>query len=722
MDNRIRTKSVSLTALMISSLLVGLLSAAPTAMAANETSSGVITGTETWSGSHPLTGDVIIASGAKLIVNPGTTVTIPNGTYIDVRGALCAGDVSCGANGMASNSSRVTFKWNDPADDQANGSCYGGLPFDHWNRDPSCYEGILLRNTVDISKTKLNHVSIEDAYGIPRWVQDVQQVRYGAIVLDGASPTLTGLKFTDINTTSLLIMDLASPLINGGEFTVGSDDTSLIGAGIQAYGAGTLLDPFEVRNAVFESTDKGCGQQDDGRYAMWAEKSFVDIQGMVVETGDYGLRLDDSAGSVTSGTFDVKCNAIDLNGRMKVGDTPYKLDINYNQATTEENSPFTAYDDAWAEYDGNIIDGASGGSGFQVFNSEVVFKNGVIGPIGGWNGIWSIGRSDVTVINTVIQDTAKEPLIAGEYHAGESGWNVPGPDKNRMYVRDSTITADAGDCTSTKIWGGDFACPALSAFRSSVTMINNDVAMAGTDNDALRIIGSIVDIRDNTFTAQGVGARVINHDTGYAGADQFGSLGFFSGNTWSNITQAYNVTKSSITVQSETIPATAPGTYPVSLSWPDAEANDWNEYLGKVILTSAKDTPPQEFPLALELTNNSTTFTFANLTNLDTDSIFIDTSPIKWAVQVRRAELVKFRAVVDGVRVADTQIIIEDAHGNDLYDLRTDALGWSEVIALPSDFHLDFRGLAGGDNPDGFASDPLENSCNDGVDNDGDLI
>ena len=42
-------------------------------------------------------------------------------------------------------------------------------------------------------------------------------------------------------------------------------------------------------------------------------------------------------------------------------------------------------------------------------------------------------------------------------------------------------------------------------------------------------------------------------------------------------------------------------------------------------------------------------------------------------------------------------------------------------MALPSNFHLDFRGLGGGDNPDGFADDEYEDSCSDGIDNDGDL-
>jgi hypothetical protein len=66
-------------------------------------------------------------------------------------------------------------------------------------------------------------------------------------------------------------------------------------------------------------------------------------------------------------------------------------------------------------------------------------------------------------------------------------------------------------------------------------------------------------------------------------------------------------------------------------------------------------------------------------------------------------------------------VLIEDALGNDLYSLYTDQDGYTPWFALASDSHLDFRGLAGGDNPDGFADDEYEDSCSDGIDNDGDL-
>ena len=67
MKNSTTQKSVSLVTLLLLSTMTGLI-VLPTASAINETSSGTITGTETWSGTHNLNGDVVVAEGAKLIV------------------------------------------------------------------------------------------------------------------------------------------------------------------------------------------------------------------------------------------------------------------------------------------------------------------------------------------------------------------------------------------------------------------------------------------------------------------------------------------------------------------------------------------------------------------------------------------------------------------------------------------------------------------------------
>ena len=726
MEETHRNKSLLLSFLMLTSVMIGLVGLVPTALATNETSAGTISGTEVWSGSHTLTGDIIVATGANLIVQPGTTVTLPNGTSIDVRGGMCAGDVACGANGMASNSSRITFNWQDPSNASATGSCYGIFNGNHYNRDPSCNEGILLRSTVDIGATKLNHVSITNAYGMPRWVSEISEVRYGALVAEGASPTMTGLKFEGVNTTSLLILDLARPDIVGGEFTVGDDDTSLVGSAIQAYGAGSAIQPLSIIAPVFTGTANGCGQNDDGRHVLWVEESFVDIQYAVIGSGDYGIRLDDSAGTVTSSTISTTCNGIDVNSKKTAGNNvAYQLTVADNKITTDEKSPLTAFNFAWVDFNNNAIDGASDGSGIQISKSQVNINGGSIGPIGGWNGVWSIGESDVRVENVTIQDTAKEPIIAGEYHFGDSGWSVPAPSENRMYVANSIIQSGGGECTGQKSWGGDFPCPAVHAFRSSLTLLNNDIDIGG-GGDGIRAVGAIIDVRGNTINSTGTGANIKHHNTGYAGDPQFGTLAFFSRNTWSGVGQTYNVTKSSITVQSENIPipsAAANTSNPVNLAWPDVEAAAWTNWETQVLVPTCSVWPPQHFPLALEMTNNSTVFTYSNLTGLDTSNIYIDTSPIKWAVQIRKAEIVKFRTVVEGIRVGGSTVLIEDSHGEDLYSLTTDSQGWTPEVSLASDFHLDMTGGGpGGINPDRYADDEGENSCSDGIDNDGDLI
>ena len=165
----------------------------------------------------------------------------------------------------------------------------------------------------------------------------------------------------------------------------------------------------------------------------------------------------------------------------------------------------------------------------------------------------------------------------------------------------------------------------------------------------------------------------------------------------------------------------------VVLDWPDQEAWPANGFQGAIIPTpisecaSCDNLTPRNFPLAVNMDNNSTVFTFANLSNLDTSKIFIKSQPTQYAVQVRRAEMVRFQTLVDGMKVENANVLIEDALGNDLYSLYTDDDGYTPWFALASDSHLDFRGLAGGDNPDGFADDEYEDSCSDGIDNDGDL-
>ena len=64
MSGRRPLSSISLVTLLLMSLMVGMVTV-PTVSANNETKNGVVVGTETWSGTHTLTGDVEVAEGAK---------------------------------------------------------------------------------------------------------------------------------------------------------------------------------------------------------------------------------------------------------------------------------------------------------------------------------------------------------------------------------------------------------------------------------------------------------------------------------------------------------------------------------------------------------------------------------------------------------------------------------------------------------------------------------
>ena len=55
-----RVRSSFLVFLMLSSVLIALVGPASPVMANNETTSGTITTSETWSGTHQLTGDITI--------------------------------------------------------------------------------------------------------------------------------------------------------------------------------------------------------------------------------------------------------------------------------------------------------------------------------------------------------------------------------------------------------------------------------------------------------------------------------------------------------------------------------------------------------------------------------------------------------------------------------------------------------------------------------------
>ncbi len=80
MSNKKSGKSISLVMLLILSSLAGMLMLPYSSAAGiNQTTSGILNGQETWSGTHTLTDNVTVASGASLVVSAGTTVNIPYG-------------------------------------------------------------------------------------------------------------------------------------------------------------------------------------------------------------------------------------------------------------------------------------------------------------------------------------------------------------------------------------------------------------------------------------------------------------------------------------------------------------------------------------------------------------------------------------------------------------------------------------------------------------------
>ena len=85
--------------------------------------------------------------------------------------------------------------------------------------------------------------------------------------------------------------------------------------------------------------------------------------------------------------------------------------------------------------------------------------------------------------------------------------------------------------------------------RAGATLVDN-VFTAGGTADGIRATGALLNVQRNTWNLNAAGAVIQNFDTGAAGAQQYGSLAFFTDNQWNGVTSTYDVTKSSVTVQS----------------------------------------------------------------------------------------------------------------------------------------------------------------------------
>ena len=724
MSENNRTKSVSLVMLYMMSLLMVMVSV-PAASAVNETTQGTVTGTETWSGTMNLQGDVEVAEGAKLIVNAGTTINIPFGKFIEVKGGICIGDAACGAS-AGSSSSQARFIWSLPTDYTKTGRCLVTDSNVLNNPDAACGSGVIIRDTIDQAVTSINYAHFENAYGYPIYVASLQSVQYGAIVFDGSSTTARGLTFTDINTSNVIAVDFASPLLTDSTFELGVDGQGYDAAAVRAYDAGAgILSTFEVKNSVFTGNDADCGQQGGGRAVIYIENSYIDMDNLDIKDNSYGVLMKSSSGTLTNSKLEVKCNAVDTNSLKTTGIIEHTLEVNNNDITTEEGAGITAYDGAKVYAEGNTISGASDGSGVGIRSSVVELHNNNIGPIGGWNGIWIYGTSDVIAENNTITETGKEPVLIGEYHYQDQGWQVPAPTAARLYLANNAISNNSGTCNS-QMYDGDFPCPAVHVFRSSATILDNTI----TDNagDIIRAKGSLINVQRNTADSQGgFAGNVSVHDDNYG--NKYGSIAYFSGNSWTGVSQVYNVTESRVTVQSEQIPSPGNGElYPVSISWLGAECPFVQDECLKLPGTVAL--PPAGMPLALELVENATVFSFADLQNFDSSMIHIQNQNTAWGSQVREGELVRYQVKAKNSNVEGATVVIKDSTGLPLYELTTDAFGFTPEVSLPSDFLLDrnWNHIVGDKNAaipgsnDGTGQPIVvdEDSCADGIDNDGD--
>ena len=696
-------RSYSLVCLLMLSSLIGIISIEPVA-AVNETTSGTITGTETWSNSITLQDDVTVGEGAKLIINAGTTVNIPAGKYLDVKGSICAGASSCGAT-SGSTGSMVKFKWTTPNyQPNATGRCYQEVN----NPDEGCGSGVIIRSTIDTTKTKLSFVEFDNAYGVPVYVQSSQSHSYGTLVFEGSAIYADHLVFKNINTSNVLAIDFAAPIISDSTFVLGSDGNGYEAAAIISYNAGASINSaLSISGSTFTGAEPDCGQQGGGRSLLYLEDSFIELDALTLKDNAYGLFAKGSSGWLTNSTLTIKCNGIDTNGHKVTGQKEHYFVIDNTQITTDEGAGITAYDQAKVKSLDNTISGASEGSGIAVKGSEMIIERNTIGPIGGWNGLWIYGESDVVFENSTITDAAKEPVLIGEYHYKDQGWNVPSPGKARLHMHKNVITGNGGTCNSDYMYGGDFPCPAIHVFMASASIIDNIVT--GNSGEAIRAKGAILNVQDNTMNVgQTTAVSATHFDDNYG--NKYATLGYFSGNTWNGTTQPYNLTESSITVQSEIFPVASPNIPLVDLTWLGAECPLTSAEC--LQLWESSEWPPRGMPLAMDVNRNATTFTYADIQGFLPSDVKVKNQNTAWGVQVQKGELVRFRVTAKNSHVAGADVEITNALSKSLYNLTTDSFGYTPWITLPSDFHLDRNW--------NNVIESNENSCLDGIDNDGD--
>ncbi|MEC8540896.1 MAG: right-handed parallel beta-helix repeat-containing protein, partial [Candidatus Thermoplasmatota archaeon] len=491
MPSNLKMKSISMITLMFLSVMLSVISV-PVASAAgiNETTGGLVNGQETWTGTHTLTDSVTVSPGASLIVNAGTTINIPYGKHIDVEGAICVASVACGAPADGSASSKVSFVWTLPTESEylSRGSCQASV-------DAACGSGVIIRNTIDEAKTGFNFVEFENAFGYEYLysASGNTNVKYAALVFDGPQTTANGLEFINVNSSNIFLTNLANPTITGSTFTLGVDGYTLppqYTYAVDAINAGSGISaPMRISSSSFTG-DAGatCGQNPSGINMINIENSYVSLDDITITDNGFGVFLKQSSGEIINSNIDINCAAVNTNGFKQTGSIKHTLEIKNNTLTTAEGAGITAFDQARVYAYNNTISGAESGSGIAVRSSIADLYNNTIGPIGGYNGLWIYGSSDVRAINNTITDTAAEAVVHGEYHYLDDNWPREQPTESRLYFKKNVINNNAGMCNSENTYGDeDFQCPAIHIFRASATIYNNVVS--NNLGDALRIKG-----------------------------------------------------------------------------------------------------------------------------------------------------------------------------------------------------------------------------------------
>ena len=194
---------------------------------------------------------------------------------------------------------------------------------------------MVIRNTIDQSKTGLNHVTFTNAYGFEMAVDTIGGIapKYSALVFDGSNTNANGLQFDNVNGTNILLVDLANPSITDSTLTLGIDDYSIgKSAALSAYGAGAgISDPFTVSSGTFTGDSEGsCGNNGNGISMIYIENSYAELDLIDITDNGYGIFFQQSSGELTNSDITVNCAAVDTKGLKQTGDIKHTLKIENN--------------------------------------------------------------------------------------------------------------------------------------------------------------------------------------------------------------------------------------------------------------------------------------------------------------------------------------------------------------------------------------------------------